>query len=58
MFKAGKASPLWLYIWYTFASAALQLMNVIWLTAIIKTLFTKSRTTVTPENFGQNNKKE
>ena len=58
MFKAGKASPLWLYVWYTFASAALQLMNVIWLTAIIKTLFTKSRTTVTPENFGQNNKKE
>ena len=58
MFKAGKASPLWLYMWYTFASAALQLMNVIWLTAIIKALFTKSRTTVTPENFGENKKEE
>jgi hypothetical protein len=56
MFKAGKASPLWLYAWYTFASAVLQLMNVIWLSAIVKALFSNKKGTVTPENFGGNKK--
>ena len=43
MFTAGRASPKWLYAWYVSASAMLQIMNVIWLMAILKSLFPSAK---------------
>ena len=43
MFATGRASPKWVYMWYVTAAVILQIMNLIWLSAIVRALFPKKR---------------
>ena len=43
MFAAKRASPTWVYVWYVTASVVLQVMNFIWLAAILRAVFGKGK---------------
>lgn len=43
LFKRGLANPIGVYAWYLISCIILQIFNIIWLSAIIKALFGKSK---------------